>query len=111
MHHVLEASAKAKIELDVAPHAKRLLQEAGFVDLVEKTAVWPIGHWPKDKRLKEIGRFARLGSEQSAYPFGVQLLTANGWTVDEVKELCDKVIDSYNKGDEPGDVGKYYFQG
>ena len=111
MYHVSQASAKAGRPVVFAPYVKKHLIEAGFVDVVEKTVVWPVGEWPKDKRLKDIGRFGLEGVLQSLYPFGVHLLTKHGWTVDQVKELCDKVKVSLSKVNQKGGVGKYYYQG
>lgn len=97
--------------LNVGPKAKELFEEAGFVDVVETTRVWPIGHWPKDKRLKEIGRWGRMGSEESLYPFGVQLLTTVGWTHEQIVELCQDVKKCYAEQDrKDSDGAKYYFQ-
>lgn len=111
MYHVSQASIKMGRPVVFAPYAKQHLIDAGFVDVVEKTAVWPVGDWPKDKMLKDIGRFGRQGTLDSLYPFGVHLLTKQGWTVDQVKELCDKVAKSFAKANQKGDIGKYYFQG
>lgn len=114
LYSILEAFKKRNILLDVGPRAKELLSEAGFVDIVEKTAIWRIGHWPKDKRLKEIGRFARMGSEDALYPFGLHMLTTEGWTPDQVLELCNQIKETYARQDTKSKdnslVGKYYFK-
>lgn len=34
-----------------------LMQEAGFVDVVEKRFRWPVGDWSGDVRLREVGRW------------------------------------------------------
>lgn len=34
-----------------------MITDAGFVDVVEVKLKWPIGDWPADQRLKEIGRW------------------------------------------------------
>lgn len=79
------------------------MEKAGFVDIVESQEVWPIGTWPKDKKLKEIGRWGRAGSEDSVLPFAIHMLTKQGWKVDDVKKLCDAVVESYKKQ-------KYFFE-
>lgn len=84
---------------------KGLMEKAGFVDVVESTAIWPIGAWPKDKRLKEVGKWGLLGVTDSVYPFSVHLLTkAFEWRPDEVRALCDEVQKELPKG-------KYYLHG
>lgn len=41
----------------VVERAKKLLEEAGFVDIVEHKVKVPIGSWPADPKLKELGRW------------------------------------------------------
>jgi len=84
---------------------KGLMERAGFVDVTESTAIWPIGTWPKDKRLKETGRWGFVGLNDSLYPFAVHLLTKGlGWEVEKVKKLCDEAAEELPKS-------KYYFHG
>lgn len=111
-HHINQAFEKSGRPLDIASQVEQLFIDAGFVDVEVKTAIWPIGRWPKDKRLKEIGTFGRLGSEQSLYPFGISILTQQGWTEKQVSDICDKIKHSYALGDRKGDTSapKYYFQ-
>ncbi|KAF8475829.1 S-adenosyl-L-methionine-dependent methyltransferase, partial [Kalaharituber pfeilii] len=90
LHHVITVSEELGTPLVMARKMEELIKEAGFEDVRVQTAVWPVGDWPKDKRLKQIGRFARQGVLDSLYPFGVHILTKKGWTVEEVKELCQK---------------------
>ena len=52
-----EASQKFGKNLSVARLLKKMIEEAGFVDVVEKHYKWPIGTWPVDHRLKDIGRW------------------------------------------------------
>lgn len=44
----------------IAERSKKLIEEAGFVDVVEKKYKLPVGGWPKDEKLKEIGRWNLL---------------------------------------------------
>lgn len=44
----------------IAERSKKLIEEAGFVDVVEKKYKLPVGTWPKDEKLKEIGRWNLL---------------------------------------------------
>jgi hypothetical protein len=36
---------------------KQYMLDAGFVDVEEQKFVWPIGAWPKDPKLKDLGRW------------------------------------------------------
>ena len=54
-----------------------------------------------------------MGSEDSLYPFGVHMLTSEGWTSEQVLDLCAKVKESYVKIDTKNKsflVEKYYFK-
>ena len=52
-----EASQAFGKNVLVAPLIKNMIREAGFVNVVEKQYKWPIGEWPVDRRLKDIGRW------------------------------------------------------
>jgi hypothetical protein len=45
---------------NVAKQSKRLIEEAGFVDVVEKKYKMPVGAWMADERWKELGRWNLL---------------------------------------------------
>ena len=61
MHHcsvlAIEASQKFGKNMAIAPLIRKNIEEAGFVDVVEKHYKWPLGEWPVDRRLKDIGRW------------------------------------------------------
>lgn len=44
----------------IARDSKRLLEEVGFVDVVEKKYKIPVGAWMEDPKWKEIGRWDLL---------------------------------------------------
>jgi len=49
------ASEMAERPINVVPHLKRMLTDAGFVDVHEKIYKIPINTWPRSNRLKRIG--------------------------------------------------------
>ncbi|CVL00774.1 related to methyltransferase [Fusarium mangiferae] len=62
------------------------MEKAGFVELEERDFKVPIGGWPKDPRMKEIGKYAQATLEQDIE--GYVLFMANaveGWTKAEVE--------------------------
>ncbi|KAI8272341.1 methyltransferase domain-containing protein [Colletotrichum sp. SAR 10_98] len=59
--YMVEATEEIGQPIDVAPSFKRLVEEAGFVDVKERIAYWPVGTWPRDPFLKEIGRYSVWG--------------------------------------------------
>ena len=58
----------------------------GFTDVHAQTFIWPIGPWPKDPHLKDLGRWGERnwcdGIEGWVMALYTRLL---GWTYDEVK--------------------------
>ena len=53
----IEVSQKFGKNMMVAPLIKNMIREAGFVNIVEKQYKWPVGEWPVDRKLKDIGRW------------------------------------------------------
>ncbi len=52
---MLEASLKLGLPLNSAEGVKQVMEEAGYVDVVEVIYKWPMNRWPADKKMKEIG--------------------------------------------------------
>lgn len=82
---------------------EQYLRAAGLVDVQVRKEIWPLSTWPKDKNLKEIGRWALLGCMETVFPFAVMLLTKDGWTEPQVKGLCEEAVAELTKG-----RGKFY---
>ncbi|OLN83287.1 Trans-aconitate 2-methyltransferase 7 [Colletotrichum chlorophyti] len=61
------------------------LESAGFVDIVEKSWPIPVGNWPADPKLKEVGAVNLEYIDQSLEGFGVFLLKEiMGWEMTEI---------------------------
>jgi Methyltransferase domain len=70
------------------PLLKDLLLNAGFVDVHEHIFKVPIGCWPKDKKLKEIGLFYRVALEDGLDAISLRILTQLlGWQTLEAQAL------------------------
>lgn len=54
---------------------KDYMEEAGFINIVEKKYKFPIGTWPKDKRMKELGMWFRAYFEDGMEGYAMALLT------------------------------------
>ena len=52
---MLEASLKLGLPLNSAETVKHVMEDAGYVDVVEVIYKWPMNWWPADKKMKEIG--------------------------------------------------------
>jgi hypothetical protein len=52
---MLDASCKIGRPLNSAETVKRVIEEAGYVDVVEVIYKWPMNRWPADEKMKDIG--------------------------------------------------------
>ncbi|KAI6080913.1 S-adenosyl-L-methionine-dependent methyltransferase [Hypoxylon rubiginosum] len=62
--NMLYRSAGAKLGVTFQPLLENVqnkgLEEAGFVDIQSYTYKFPVGGWPQDKRLQEVGQYVQL---------------------------------------------------
>lgn len=74
---------------DLSLCLKDLLGEAGFEDIDMPECLTPVGTWPKDPKLKEIGRYFRAQFADGAVEsYSLALFTRFGqWTSAEVQVL------------------------
>lgn len=64
-------------------------EKAGFDAVEERRYKWPIGPWPKDKKLKELGRWTRLHLGAGLEGWTMRGHTALlGWSREEVLAHC-----------------------
>lgn len=52
---MLDASIKLSVPLNSVKGVKKIMEDAGYVDVVEKPYKWPLNKWPAEKKMKEIG--------------------------------------------------------
>jgi hypothetical protein len=78
---------------DMFPNFKGLLHDGGFENVQIVEEVCPIGSWPKNKRLKEIGRYFRAQFLDGAMDsYSLALFTRfGGWSPLEVQVLLAHV--------------------
>jgi SAM-dependent methyltransferase len=87
-----EAAAKFGKTLNIAPTLKSSIEEAGFVNVVEKIFKAPIGPWAKDPKLKELGRWNLLAMHESLPPYTLKLFCGSlGWRKEEAEVFIAKV--------------------
>lgn len=85
---ITSAANKMGRPINIYQTFRRSIEKAGFVDIHEKVYKWPIGPWPRDKLLKEVGavNFHHWSSGLEGYIMFV--LTKFGepkpWSKDEV---------------------------
>ncbi|RJE25337.1 Methyltransferase [Aspergillus sclerotialis] len=101
-----EASIKFGKKLRVTDSYKQWMIDAGFKDVKEHVYKVPMGRWPKDPKLKQIGEYHLVQMLESLEPYTLALLTrVLGWTTEEVQvlisgarsELLDRKLHMYSK--------------
>lgn len=68
---------------------KKLLVDAGFVDVQVKTLKHPLGTWPKNPDLKQAGALFTMASETTYHAYNMSLFTrVLGWDTEKADALC-----------------------
>ncbi|KAI9821132.1 MAG: hypothetical protein M1827_003866 [Pycnora praestabilis] len=89
---ITEAGRRFGKTFEVEAKMKEWIEEAGFVDVVEKRYKWPIGSSSRDPKLKEIGRWNQLNWEEGLEGWSMALLTrVMGWSYTEVQSWMAQV--------------------
>ncbi|RJE21094.1 Methyltransferase [Aspergillus sclerotialis] len=106
-----EASVKFGKKQNAAPYYKQWLIEAGFKNVKEEVyklfvTKIPLNPWPKDPKLKEIGRYQQVNMLEGLDAYTLALFTRIlGWSTEQVyaynaevrKELVDRSLHLYGK--------------
>ncbi|KAF2117101.1 S-adenosyl-L-methionine-dependent methyltransferase [Lophiotrema nucula] len=88
---IADGLRKFGVEPDPGPQIEQWVKDAGFINVTAKTLPFPVGTWPKDKKLKEIGAFNLI-----MYLDNLEGLTSKvfanawGWKDEEIKVYCAK---------------------
>ncbi|KAM0421292.1 hypothetical protein ACHAPT_010820 [Fusarium lateritium] len=92
MQTLRDGSVKFGKPLNNAPTWKDKLIEAGFVDVKHEIRKLPIGAWPKDPKLKEVGRYQSIQELQVVDSYTPQLFSqVLGWNIEEIRAFMAKV--------------------
>lgn len=76
---------KTGMTFRIVEQMKGLMEQAGLVDVVEEKFVWPIGAWPKDAHLKDLGRWGERN-----WADGIE-----GWVMALYTRLLGVSLDSF----------------
>jgi hypothetical protein len=84
---------------DIVPHIPTMLTDLNFEEVERVDKVVPLGPWPKDKGLKQIGLFFRLQFlEMALEAYTMALFTRNGWSQEETQVLLAQVRNEIKSG-------------
>ncbi|KAH6672371.1 S-adenosyl-L-methionine-dependent methyltransferase [Halenospora varia] len=83
---IFDASLKMDRPLNSAKTYKKLMEEAGYVDVVEKIDRWPTNKWPKDPKYKELGLWTNENLVSGLSGLSMALLTRiQNWSSEAVE--------------------------
>ncbi|KXH65901.1 hypothetical protein CSAL01_12986 [Colletotrichum salicis] len=100
MNGLMEACEKIGTTMDPAPSFKRWTEQAGFQKVIEQRFKLPIGSWPKDARLKEVGTLMGVNFLEGVEAFTAALFKdVLGWSPEEVTVLNAGVRAAVRKRD------------
>lgn len=84
----IRCAERAGRSLNIHETMRGSIEKAGFVDVHEKKSRVPLGPWPKDKQLKEVGQLEYAHWKAALEGWAMWLLTHFGepepWTTEEV---------------------------
>jgi len=96
---VSDAASSNGRPFQIASTIEERIKAAGFVDVTVRKEMWPLGPWPKDERMKEIGRLGRSGLRSAFHAFSSALLPrVLGWDEAQVQKLCQEATQELNDG-------------
>ncbi|EGU76085.1 hypothetical protein FOXB_13408 [Fusarium oxysporum f. sp. conglutinans Fo5176] len=84
---------------------KAIMEEVGFIDIVDTRFKWPTNPWPGDKKYKELGTWNNYNASNALESLTMASFSrAHGWSRDEVimflvdvrKDLNNPCVHAYN---------------
>ncbi|KAL2809005.1 S-adenosyl-L-methionine-dependent methyltransferase [Aspergillus granulosus] len=86
-----EASQKFGKQLSVAPSLSGWLEAAGFTNVTVDIYKCPVGSWPKNPRMKEIGRVGKVSLIEAIEPYSLALFTrVLGWSFERAQNYVNQ---------------------
>jgi hypothetical protein len=94
--HVSSGLKNLGVDLRLAPHLAALMRATGFTNVTERVFFTPIGPWPKNRVLKEVGMYwrATLMEGIEAIALG-PMIRGLGWRKEEVEVFIAGVRKAY----------------
>ena len=87
-----EALTKLGIPMFNHDTIQKDMEEAGFEDIHQEWFKVPVGPWPKERKMKELGAMFMINMLQGIEGWSTILMTQIlGWELDKTKEFIDEV--------------------
>ena len=86
---VREGVKQMGLEPNPGPQLEGWMKDAGFINVHARCLPLPVGTWPKDKKLKEIGAFNLIMYLDNLEGINLRLFSNTfGWSTEEIKVYC-----------------------
>ncbi|KKY24888.1 putative methyltransferase domain-containing protein [Diplodia seriata] len=93
---VTDGLSNVGVPFRTAPHIRRYMEEAGFVNVTERVFYTPIGPWPKNKHLREVGLYWRAVLMEGLEAIALGPMTRGlGWSKEEIAVFLAAVRKAY----------------
>ncbi|RPA82278.1 S-adenosyl-L-methionine-dependent methyltransferase [Ascobolus immersus RN42] len=90
-----EAGLKSGHRLDLAPQLEAFLKEAGFVDVKVDKFRAPVGAWPKNPTMRQLGVIGMESVKTGSEAYGLLAFTKIlGWDVDRAKKVIRETVEA-----------------
>ncbi|TGZ80745.1 S-adenosyl-L-methionine-dependent methyltransferase [Ascodesmis nigricans] len=88
---------------------KRLLADAGFVDIEAHTFKCPVGSWPREKKQQRLGAILREISRTGFEAYGKAVMTNyGGLTEEKATEMINECVELVEKGTQHMYIQQWY---
>lgn len=77
-------------------HFEQWMKDAGFINVTAVKAPVPVGSWPKDKKLKEMGVLNHIQLSEALEAVSLGTLINQGWTFEDIQTFLVDVRKDLN---------------
>ena len=94
--HVTDGLANVGVPFRCGPEIAQHMRDAGFINVTERVFYTPIGPWPKNRHLREVGLYWRAVLMEGLEAIALGPLTRGlGWTKEEITVFLANVRKAY----------------
>ncbi|OCK75620.1 S-adenosyl-L-methionine-dependent methyltransferase [Lepidopterella palustris CBS 459.81] len=94
--YVTQALNNLGVTFQIAPQLSQLMRDAGFVNVTERVFYTPIGPWPRNRALREVGLYWRAVLVEGLEAIALGPLTRGlGWRKEEIEVFLVSVRKAY----------------
>ena len=97
-YRTLEGSTKVGRTWADPMKYKKLMEDVGFVEVIEKRLKWPLNAWPKDPKLKELGMWVRVDVAEILPAVKKVFTMGLGWSAENADSFVESAkVDLMNR--------------